>query len=650
MKTANLTLAAFVLIGCSQPKGDEVIITRPVAECVADVDCDDGDDMTYDVCATSDDVCPADAGRIPCARLCAYAPIEGPGCTEDADCDDGDDTSSDTCRDGLCFIRTVLPPPPDAGPPAEDAGSDATVESGSDAGAPDEDAGADAGPLPDAGECTAAPTLTVPDLGFTPGPSHPTGTIGERDVLLGRFQDHLGCEPLDLTQFVLVDDVVGPGQTLADIYQNLKIWMVNADGTRLQVGYTIGTLTDSDAATYTFTPLAAIRRTSGAQTYEVRADVKYGGLLITDDAVVRVERVQSVGVESGEGFDLGPILLQPVWIVAHGRLHIYPDSSTPVARQVAMGQTRVEIFRFRNEAGVEEEVDITRIPLLREGPGNLHNIRLHDAVTDEQFGGTYPAFDADGGVLFDSISNMRVPRSGARIVKALADVGRLIDGAVSGDRFRFVILNQETVEPGAPLVAFRALGVESGWFFTAEDVFFSGNSIWGPPAVEGSVYSSWFTIYQSVLSIARSSASPSGVTSGASEQLVARFVLVNTSPGDYMLTLRLLNLDIGSTIATTAPRTIRVYRDSVTVGNLLASHTFAAGEFFSDTEWTDEEFEDVDMSPGTRDIFVTADTSDAATDKRLTVGIDLEDVIWSDGESEILECDSLPVAGNTLSY
>lgn len=640
MKTANLTLVAFVLIGCSQPKADEVIITitRPVAECVADVDCDDGDDMTFDVCVASDEVCPADGGTVPCARLCAYAPADGPGCTEDADCDDGDDETVDMCRDGLCFIRMVPPVTPDAGPPAEDAG---------DAGS---DSGADAGPLPDAGECTAAPTLTVPDLGFTPRPGHPTGTIGERDVLLGRFQDHLGCEPLDLTQFTLVDDVVGAGQTLADTFQNLKIWMVNADGTRLQVGYTIGTLTDSDAATYTFTPIAAIRRESGAQMYEVRADVMRGALLITDDAVVRVERVQAVGVESGEGFDLGPVQLQPVWIAAHGQLHIYPDSSTPVARQVAMGQTRVEVFRFRNEAGPEEEVDITRIPLLREGPGNLHNIRLHDAVgTDEQFGGTYPAFDADGGVLFDSISNMRVPRSGARIVKALADIGSLIDGAVSGDRFRFVILNQETVEPGVPLTAFRASGVESGWLFTDEDVFFSGNSTWGPPAIEGSVYSSWFTIYRSVLSIARHASSPSGLTSGASEQLVARFVLTNTSPGDYTLNVRLLNLDIGSTIANTAPRTIRVYRDSVTTGNLLASHTFAAGEFFSDTEWTDEQFEDFDVSPGNRDIFVTLDTTDAATDKRLTVGIG-EGVTWSDGVSEILECDSLPVVGNTLFY
>lgn len=546
------------------------------------------------------------------------------------------------------------PPAPaaDAGMPQEDAAVPEPDASEPDATMPAPDAGptSDAGPpAEDAGECTAAPTLTVPDLPFIPGPSHPTGTVGQLDVLLGRFVDHLGCEPLEHVQFTILDDVAGADQTLADTYQNLKLWMVNADGSRLQIGYTFGTLTDVDGTTYLFTPSSAIRRESGSQTYEVRADVKYGATLITDDSVVRVERVQSVGVESGEGYDLGPVELQPVWIAEHGRLRVHRDSSTPVGRQLAMGMRRVELFRFRLENGPEEEIDVTRLAAFKESlvaAGGLTNMYLQNSVTGEIYGGTLASFDSStGAAIFDSISNLRIPRNGVVTIGFFADVLPWLSGAISGDEFRITI-NKNIFGDPARLLFIQATGHDSGYGLGAEDVAF------GSDAVDGTaIYGGQFTIYRSVLSVALHTSTPSGHQVGREAQTVAQFVLTSTSPGGFPLTVEDVEPVLQSSILLSGLAGIKLWLgaagpvenllDELSVGGMLSSllSIWGSGRSF-----------DVPADTS-RIIIVTADTQEALPGNLLRVDLQRgRTLTYSDGLTTGIVPDQTPIFAPELSY
>ncbi len=511
----------------------------------------------------------------------------------------------------------------------------------------------------------------------------PSGVLGAQGVTIGQFVVTGGGEDADITQIILTEDVSGAGNTMADTFQNLKLWKVNADGTTTQVGSTFGSLTDTDATTNTFTPSAAIRLGAGAtMVFKITADIKTNGTVLTADGVVYPSKVSATGVVTGTDVsdsDGTGSELQNVHILTNGNLSIYPDSATPVRTTYAMGNTGKEFSRFKFEASINEDIDVTKIVVsdfMQAGAiaatGTLKNIKLIDASTGTQYGGTIASLDGSSSsiapvAIFENISNLRVERSNAKVLKVVADASSYIDGGVSSSSHRMSIFptyvsiatGNDSGTVSLSLLSITATGRDSGFSISGTSLDFNSNS--SNTNTDALVNGSSHDVFRAKLTVAKHASSPSGVTSGASEQTVARFVVTNESPGNYTATLNLMDLDVGSTISGTTTRNIKVYKDSVTSGNLLATTngcTNVGGTcIWGDTDFNhnsaadSDAFDDVDVSVGSREIYVTADTSDAATDKRLTVGLDTGDIRWTDGvTTNISTVDSLPIAGNTLSY
>ncbi len=148
---------------------------------------------------------------------------------------------------------------------------------------------------------------------------------------------------------------------------------------------------------------------------------------------------------------------------------------------------------------------------------------------------------------------------------------------------------------------------------------------------------------------------PSGLVSPSPEQTVGAFVITN-GPGAFTMVLKGLTLTLSSTISNTAPRLVRVYRDTVNAGTLVASGSPCLSPVtvcsFAPMTFDDASFVDTDISPNmSRTFFVTADTSDATTGNTFTASIPHNGVLWSDGITPAITIfDGLPLAGNTLRY
>lgn len=547
--------------------------------------------------------------------------------------------------------------------------------------------------------------VTSEDASFTDrSATLPTGVLGAQGVNIGQFVVTGGGEDGDVTQIVLTDDVSGAGSTLADTFQNLKLWHVNG-ATLTQIGNTVGTLTDTDGTTYTFTPSSPIRvLAGGTQVFKISADIKSNGTVVTGDGVIYPSKVSATGVATGTDVsdaDGTATELQNVHIVTNGNLSVYPDSSTPIRATQVLASTGIELARFKFDASINENINVTKIvigdvmthvvaglstaaPIPSTGAtSTLKNLKLIDATTGTQYGGTVASLDASSATgssitpvaIFDNISNLQVPKSGSVVVKVVTDFTSWVDGGVTSSTHRLVLnpdyINMATSTDGSALQggsinrAIVATGADSGFAISTTSLDFNSSSSNSDTDVF-QVAANPHDVFRTKITIAKHSSAPSGTVSGADNQTVAIFVVSNSAnAGNYTATLKLMNLDIGSTISpTTATREIQVWKDSVATGNSLASTNGNGGGNFSSTTFTEGAFTDTDISAGSsRTYYVTVDTQDAATDKRITVGIGnsavvgngggQSPVIWSDGSANggtITIVDSLPIVGNTLSY
>lgn len=548
--------------------------------------------------------------------------------------------------------------------------------------------------------------VTSEDSSFTDRTSgNPTGVLGAQGVNIGQFVVTGGGEDADITQIVIGDASTG-GDTLADTFQNLKLWKV-VGSTLTQVGNTVGTLTDTVTTNYTFTPSAAIRVTAGAtQVFRVTADIKSGATAtdVQGDGVVDVDKVSATGVATGtdvsDSDGNGPTELQNVYISTNGNLSVYPDSSTPIRATQVLGSTGIELARFKFDATVQENINITKLVIgdvmthvvAAGGPGTafvsatgtLKNLKLIDATSGTQYGGTIASLDGSNATgnsvtpvaIFDNINNLTVPRSGSVVIKVVSDFSSFVDGGVTSSTHRLVlnpvwntmILSTDgaAAAGGNANRSIIATGADSGFSISTTSLDYNSSSSNSDTDVF-QVLGNPHDAFRTKITIAKHSSSPSGTTSGADNQTAAIFVVSNSANvGNYTATLKLLNLDIGSTISTaggTTSREIQVWKDSVTTGNSLANTGHIATGFAS-TAYTEAAFTDTDISAGSsRTYYATLDTQDAATDKRLTVGIgnagvngnggNQPAVVWSDGSTNgasITIVDSLPIVGNTLSY
>src|SRR3989344_5430074 len=555
--------------------------------------------------------------------------IDDPRLVADGDADSDSDTDADTDSDA------------DA-----DADSDSDSDSNSDADV-DSDSDADA----DQQDCLLVEkNWEIPDA----SPELPSGVLGS-EIAVGSFSVTSLCEDVDIIQIILADDmdVDATGDTMADIFQNLQLTF--RDGTR--VAGVFGWLTDLEGMTYAAAPRIPFRvRVDERIVFHVFADVmrehslsSLGDVNDDTDGVVNVSEVIAAGMESGAPYLADLDDLQRLWLAERGGLTVSLDPHNPPGRQLVMGAEDVEVARFDFSASrLLENVVVDEVTIhfdLLVGLGSLWNLKLRRADTGAQIGGTPASLNNLGEAVFDWLS-LEVPAGGIIPVSLTAEVTSWEGGGRSGDQFQPVIRMDE---PDVPAVSVQATGRSSG------------QSIDGPSQHYGlgeedeDVLANVFTICRTRITISRAADSPCGPQSSSSRQTVAKFVVNNAmNEGSYSATISRFNLDVGSTIETTAPRAVRVYKDSVMESNLLAEYNYLAGVTMGDVDF--DSFEETEIvgsnsADHTRTFIVTLDTSDAATDDRVTVGLDLGDIAWSDGISEeITAIDTLPVAGCTLAY
>jgi len=510
----------------------------------------------------------------------------------------------------------------------------------------------------------------------------PTGVTGATGVTIAQFVMTGGGEDSDINQIVLNDEVPGGTDTLADTFQNLKLWY--ADGTGwTQFGQTFSSLTDTVNTTYTFSPSASVRVTAGGtKVFKVTADIKTGGTVITTaGGVTYPSSISATGVTtgtdtSGSAMSAG---LQDVYIVSNGSLSVYPDSATPVRATQVLGTTGQELGRFDLKADQNEDINVTRIVIsdimtgggAAAATGTLKNLKLVDAVNGTQYGGTIASLASDASnstsspiAIFDNISNLVVPRNGVKPLKVMSDLSTYSEGGVSSSSHRMAIRPSfidgitDTGTTALTSLSITATGKDSGFSISGSSLDFNGSST--NSNTDTFVLANYMDVFRTKITIAKASDAPSGLSSGGSAQTVAKFVVTNAANVDSQAaTLNFMNLSVGTSISNThtaASTDVELYVDSTASGNLIASSngctTASTICNYSDTQWTDAQVTNEDIAAGaSRTFIVTMNTSDAGSQKNLTVGLANGDILWYDGvTSSITIVDSLPVTGNTLSY
>lgn len=317
------------------------------------------------------------------------------------------------------------------------------------------------------------------------------------------------------------------------------------------------------------------------------------------------------------------------------------DSATPVAHQLVMGSVGEETLRIRLTSGPETLTFTQTALLVAIGHrGAVWNIRYMDAERGTYPAGTLAALPSDGPVLFVSPGTFVLLPHTTAVIKIVVDVTGYIEGGVSGETFRFGF------GPDARMEAYVGL---DGRRLAPEEIRVEG------AGADGAIWGNWMTIYRTKLTVARHSSSPSGTTTGAADQTVAMFVFSNsTNVGYYEAMIEGFAPRVNSTIVTSMPRTIRVWKDAVgPAANLLGEVVVPAGETLDTL--TPPWYLSLPFGPdvsaaSSRTVIVTADTQDARPDNRLTVDLPVASVAYSDGVSHGIQPDSLPITGNTLTY
>lgn len=128
---------------------------------------------------------------------------------------------------------------------------------------------------------------------------------------------------------------------------------------------------------------------------------------------------------------------------------------------------------------------------------------------------------------------------------------------------------------------------------------------------------------------------PSGTTSGASEQTIAKFVLLNANTSNISFTLKTMSFAVTSTTRTAEPTSIKVYKSAVDVSNLLYEGLFPPTQFdtlINEFSPRDNQFTDASLPPGETPLIITMDTSEATTNDSLF--LEFKNATWRNGVTE----------------
>ncbi|MEK7452818.1 MAG: hypothetical protein AAB614_01135 [Patescibacteria group bacterium] len=486
--------------------------------------------------------------------------------------------------------------------------------------------------------------------------TNPTGTVNATDVKIGSFLITAGSgEAINVTQIALAD--VTSGTVMGTDFQNLKI--KNSTGT--QIGSTVTSL-NTTAGTYTFTPSPAINIAAGQQyVVDVYADLKSSATEVDHNPVMAFDSVTATGVStSSDASYTTNVDLQTAYVSANGNLTITKGADTPIAQQIVMGSTEVSLATFKLAADAAEAILVSDITVSdtvsSAATGTLKNIKLF--VDGLQIGQTIQldttsATSTYAHAVFSGLS-LTVPKNGSKLVTVKGDVTTSDDGAVTGSTHSFAMLANK----GSAVESVTAKGSSSGVSITGAYLDYSSS-----PDVDQ--VGNAMTAYATKLTVAYATDSPSGVVlATTADQVIAKINVTNSSNiGSYTATIKSMNFAISS-LGTSKPaataRNLKVYKDSVTTSNLVATTSWAAGENlnYGDTKLTNgtssaTNFIDTSIAAGTTKTFlVTLDTNDADTaNDSITIGMASDDLAWRDSKvtSDISASDSLPLLTKNLT-
>lgn len=475
--------------------------------------------------------------------------------------------------------------------------------------------------------------------------SRPTGAVGDTEAKIASLIITAGSsEGMNVTQIVLADN---SGVEMGDNFQNLKI----KNGST-PIGSTIAAL-NTTAGTYTFNPASAINiAAENSYIIDVYADIKSNAANIDTSVnpVIRFSSISAVGASSSNTLvSPSAIDLQQAYISSSGNLSLIIDSSSPIAQQLIMGATDQTIAVFKLTADSAENINVTKIVLndlmVNAGTGTIMNVKLFDGGT--QIGSTV-SFAAEYAsttyAVFSGLS-LAISAGADKVITVKGDINTFDGGGVSGSTHEISIYPtyNGVNEP------ITAQGASSGTTVTGSKLDIGGDS-------DVQVRAGQMTVYKAKITVGFASDTPSGAAAGGDDMTVAKINITNSAnAGSYAATIKTLNFAISQTgISNTGDRELKIYKDSISGGNLLVTTSWLASgnQNFGDTVITDAGFTDVEISAGsTKTFYITMDTQNAGTNDTLFINMVAGDVEWSDGSvSSITTVNSLPLSVKTLMY
>ena len=467
---------------------------------------------------------------------------------------------------------------------------------------------------------------------------NPTAVKGATGVKIASFAITAGSgEAVSMTQIVVQNSATA-GLTLGSDFQNLRL-MNGA----VQIGTTVGSLSTTENNTHTFTPAGAITINAGQQyIVDVYADVLTGASN-TGSAYVAVllDSVAATGISTGidasraSGTDVNG---QQIYLATGGSLTIVAGSDTPIAQIRSMGQTGQTLATFKLTTGAAEAVNVTKLLITdtmagtsTAATGSVTNLKLFNAA-GTQVGATVASMAAGATASFDGLT-YQIAKDKSETLTLKGDINGY-PNAVSGSTHAFSIAGSSTTHV-------ISAGATTGTALTNANIVVTSAT-----GVAQSVYRSELTVANAM----------TNMTGGAgTAQQVGKYTFTNTSPGNYSLTVTDFDLGMSSTVTATSSRTVKVYKNSITSGNLLATETVTNGTNFPDITGWDATFTSftIDASNGTGavDIYITADTNDATAAENISTSISATSITWSDTTSTgIASIDNAPVYGATVTY
>ena len=513
----------------------------------------------------------------------------------------------------------------------------------------------------------------------------PTGVANATSVKIGSFVITGGAgEASDMTQIVLSDDETD--KALGEDLQNLKLMHGST-----QIGTTIGSLNTAAAgSTYTFTPASAIRLLASEQyVVDVYADVLSTVTNAdgnSDYSPLTVDTVSATGVQTSTAtsYTTPAVHLQNMYLTASGSLTITVAAETPTWDQLVLGSTGNIVSKFRFAAGASEDIRVTKVILAdrnkADGAAGLNlastgtprNISLWDGST--QVGSTVSTLSDTYNTVtpYATFQNLSwtVPKNSAKVLTVKTDLSTSDDGGLTSSTVRLSIPLDWDLSVTGDQESIEARGAASGVAITGTALDLVANT-------DETANGNYFDALKTKLTIAYAADAPSGLSSASAQQTVAKFVVSNAAnAGNYSALVKLMNFAVSSYGASLSNSSIlKVYKDSVTVANLLASTEYCSATTACSVSYSTKEYKnsrfgqgaatdavasfvDFYVAPGSSvTLIVTLDTSNAgfSSNETLTVGLAAGDVTWDDdayatSNDSGTMVTSLPLAGKTLYF